>query len=225
MQAGRIRIALLDDHRVFRESLEALFERAGMEVVARCATVEELLEQVESAAPDVALIDLRLEGAEHGEMADGLRALELLRDLYPRVRSLVLSTHRELEMVERCFLAGAAGYLRKVDASCAELCDAIERIARGEWLVPPNLLAASQEQAGLEGRLSTLERLTPREREVLSYVAAGSDNLQIATRLHITERTVKAHITSLYRKLGSQNRIQMAMLALQLGIVRPPDLR
>lgn len=225
MQAGRIRIALLDDHRVFRESLEALFERAGMEVVARGASVEEFLAQVEGATPDVALIDLRLESPERGEVVDGLRALELLRDLYPDVRSLVLSTHREEEMMERCFRAGAVGYLRKLDVGCTELREAIERVARGEWLVPPHLLAASQARASQEARLSTLKRLTPREREVLGHVAAGADNLQIAIRLHITERTVKAHITNLYRKLGSQNRIQMAILALQLGVARPPDLR
>ncbi|HYO55881.1 response regulator transcription factor [Archangium sp.] len=222
MLAGRIRIALLDDHRVFLESLEALLERAGLEVVARCANVEELLTQMGRAAPDVALIDLRLESAEPGEVAEGLHALELLRDLYPSVRSLVLSACGDWEVMERCFQAGAAGYLCKRDVGGGDLRDAIERVARGEWLVPPDLLAAGQARAD---QRSTLERLTPREREVLGYVAVGADNLQIAASLHITERTVKAHITSLYRKLGAQNRTRMAILALQLGVARPPERR
>jgi DNA-binding NarL/FixJ family response regulator len=219
MQVGRIRVAILEDQQVFRESLESLFERSGLEVVCRGSDVEGFMAQVARAEPDVALIDLRLERAEGGEPGDGVRAVELLRELHPHVRCLVLSASREPEEMGRCFLAGAAGYLCKFNVGTAELLEGVRRVAQGEQVVPPEFLGAAPSP-----RPQPLARLTPREREVLGYVAAGADNLQIAASLDITERTVKAHITNLYRKLGVENRIQMAMLAAQYGVPRPPHL-
>ncbi len=221
MQAGRIRVAILEDQQVFRESLESLFERSGLEVVSRGSDVEGFLAQVARAEPDVALIDLRLERAEGGEPGDGLRAVELLRELHPHVRCLVLSAYREPQEMGRCFLAGAAGYLCKLNVGTAELLEAVRRVAQGEQVVPPEFLGAAPRP---RPRPEPLARLTPREREVLGYVAAGADNLQIAASLGITERTVKAHISNLYQKLGVENRIQMAMLAAQYGVPRPPHL-
>jgi DNA-binding NarL/FixJ family response regulator len=171
--------------------------------------------------PDVALVDLRLEHPDSQQVSSGFRAVELLHDFYPQVRPLVLSANREPLEVERCLRAGAAGYLCKQSASCAALLEAVERVARGERLLPPELFpspAAGEEASSARGALS---RLTLREREVLGYIASGADNLKIAVCLGITERTVKAHITSIYRKLDVENRTQMAMLACQLGVERP----
>jgi DNA-binding NarL/FixJ family response regulator len=101
-------------------------------------------------------------------------------------------------------------------------------VARGEWLVPPELVSPVQQvlQPQAPGmRVSPLDRLTLREREVLGLVAAGADNLQISARLGITERTVKAHVSNLYRKLGVQNRVEMAMMAYQSGLSRPVEVQ
>ena len=191
-----------------------------MEVVARCSTVEEFLARTQQRPPDVALVDLRLEiGTE--QVDSGFRAVELLHDFHPSVRSLVLSANRDADTAERCFRAGASGYLCKMNVSCSTVVEAVSRVARGERLVPPELFPSPSAQSAESAGGGVLGRLTPREREVLGFIASGADNLKIAACLNITERTVKAHITNIYRKLGPENRTQMAVLACQLGIERP----
>jgi DNA-binding NarL/FixJ family response regulator len=224
MQAGPIRVGILEDQQVVRESLVALFESSGMQVVARGEDVEGFLAQIKESPPDVALVDLRLERVDSGEVGDGLKVVERLRELHPNTRALVLTSFREMPVVERCFQAGAAGYLCKLNVSCDELVSAVEQVARGEWLVPPEFVSPVPPSARHESS-SPLARLTSREREVLSLVAGGADNLQISARLGITERTVKAHVSNLYRKLGVQNRVEMAMLACQMGLARPSDVQ
>lgn len=217
----RIRVGILEDQQIFLESLVSILESSGIEVVARCSTVEQFLAQTRQHPPDVALVDLRLEHADGQQFTDGCRAVELLHDFHPNVRPLVLSANRNAEEVARCFRAGAAGYLCKQNVGCAELLEALERVAKGERLVPPELFP--HPTMGEERNVSrtALQRLTAREREVLGFIALGADNLKIAVCLGITERTVKAHVTSIYRKLDVENRTQMAMLACQLGVERP----
>ncbi|RKH43352.1 response regulator transcription factor [Corallococcus sicarius] len=217
-----IRVALLEDQLLFRESLVALLEGAGMKVVARCADINSFLSQVRSAAPHVAVVDLRLEHVGRTAVEDGLVVLKDLHDFHPQVRALVLSGHHAPAIVEQCFQAGAAGYLCKLNVSCDELVQAVGRVARGERLLPMEMLQSNVlhlEDYSPSG--SALSKLTLREREVLGFVAAGADNLKIAAHLGITERTVKAHLTNIYRKLGPENRAQLAVLACELGITRP----
>lgn len=228
MEGERIRVGILEDQQVFRESLVAVLEREGFEVVAHSSDAESFMARVHEATPDVALVDLRLEhvtGNHVADVSDGQRVVGLLHDFYPQVRTLILSGNREPAVAQRCMALGAAGFLCKLNIGCAEVVEAVRRVARGERLglsegLPT--IASAQEPPGAP---SSLMLLTPREREVLGYIAAGADNLKIAACLGITERTVKAHITSIYRKLGEpENRTQMAMLACRLGIERPASL-
>lgn len=220
---GRIRIGILEDQQVFRESLVTLFQGVGMDVVVQGREVQGFLAQVREAKPDVVLVDLRLESPDSQEVGDGLKVVEALREQQPQTRALVLSSHRELPVMERCFQAGAAGYLSKLTVTSAELVTAVEQVARGEWVVPADFMSPVQAAARTERAASPLDRLTLREREVLGLVASGADNLQISARLGITERTVKAHVSNLYRKLGVQNRVEMAMMAYQTGLSTPAD--
>jgi two-component system nitrate/nitrite response regulator NarL len=219
-----IRVGILEDQQIMLESLVSIFESSGIEVVARATSVEDFLLRTRQTPPDVAVVDLRLERMDSHEVADGYRAVELLHDFQPKVRPLVLSANRDPMEVERCFRAGAVGYLCKHNVSCATLLDAVERVARGERLVPPELFPNSAAVEDASPAQGALRRLTAREREVLGYIALGADNLKIAVCLGITERTVKAHITSIYRKLDVENRTQMAMLACQLGVERPANV-
>ncbi|NOK39603.1 response regulator transcription factor [Corallococcus exercitus] len=221
--SGRgIRVALLEDQQLFRETLAILLEGAGMKVVARCSETGTFLSNLRAAAPDVAVVDLRLEHVGRESVEDGLNALKYLHDFHPQVRALVLSGHKEPDVVERCFQAGAAGYLCKLNVGCDDVVRAVDRVARGERLLPVDMLHANAMRLeDLQVPASALSRLTLREREVLGYVAAGADNLKIAAHLGITERTVKAHLTSIYRKLGPENRAQLAVLACELGVTRP----
>ena len=222
MEPGNpIRVGILEDQQIFLESIVAVLERSGIEVTARSASVEDFLSRTRQSPPDVAVVDLRLEHQDSQEVSSGFRAVELLHDFHPRVKTLVLSTNRDPMEVERCFRAGAAGYLCKQNVSCAELLEAVERVARGERLIPPELFPSPAVGEQASPARSVLRSLTLREREVLGYIASGADNLKIAVCLGITERTVKAHITSIYRKLDVENRTQMAMLACQLGVERP----
>jgi two-component system, NarL family, nitrate/nitrite response regulator NarL len=225
MEPGNpIRVGILEDQQLFLESLVAVLEKSGIEVVARSSTVEDFLSCTRQRPPDVALVDLRLEHQDSHEVSSGCRAVELLHDFHPQVRPLVLSANRDPAEVERCFRAGAVGYLCKQNVSCAALLEAVERVARGERLVPPELFPSPGVGEDLSPARGALQRLTSREREVLGYIASGADNLKIAVCLGITERTVKAHITSIYRKLDVENRTQMAMLACQLGVERPANV-
>lgn len=224
METKAIRVGILEDQQVFMESLVSLFENSGMRVVAQCSSIEDFLASTQQQPPDVALVDLRLERHEHAGAADGLRAVELLHDFHPSVRPLVLSANRDAQLVERCFRAGASGYLCKLNIGCSGVVEAVERVARGERLVPPELFPMAPLHEDATGERGALVRLTPREREVLGFIASGADNLKIAACLNITERTVKAHITSIYRKLDVENRTQMAMLACRLGVERPVSI-
>jgi DNA-binding NarL/FixJ family response regulator len=217
MTAQRIRIGILEDQLVFRESLVALFQGAGMEVVAQDRDVQGFLAQVREVKPDVVLVDLRLERPDSQEVGDGLKVVEALREQQSQTRALVLSSHREPPVMERCYQAGAAGFLSKLTVSGTELLTAVEQVVRGEWVVPADFMSPVQ-TARAERPTTPVDRLTLREREVLGLVASGADNLQISARLGITERTVKAHVSNLYRKLGVQNRVEMAMMAYQTGL-------
>lgn len=224
MQAGqRIQIGILEDQQLFREGLVALFASAGHEVTVQSPDVEGFLAQVQETAPDVAVVDLVLERPDSREVDDGLRLVALLRERHPQTRVLVLSGQREPALMERCFQAGASGFVSKLNVSSAGLVAAVEQVARGEWIVPTELISPVRAAQEASERTSPLERLTLREREVLSLVASGADNLQISARLGITERTVKAHVSNLYRKLGVQNRVEMAMLGFQSGLATAPD--
>jgi DNA-binding NarL/FixJ family response regulator len=223
MEPGHpIRVGILEDQQLFRESVVALFEQSGIEVVAQSSSVEDFLARTRQRPPDVAVVDLRLEHMGSQDVSSGFRAVELLHDFHPQVRPLVLSANRDPVEVERSFQAGAAGYLCKQNVSCADLLEAVRRVARGERLVPPELFPHPVAEEASPAR-DALQRLTLREREVLGFIASGADNLKIAVCLGITERTVKAHITSIYRKLDVENRTQMAMLACQLGVERPAN--
>lgn len=226
MQGQRIRVAVLEDQQVFRECLVAVLEGAGMEVVASCGQTPAFLARVRETQPDVAVLDLRLEVPGKDEASSGLTALQCLHDFYPGVKSLVMSGNEDAQLVEQCLNTGAAGYLWKQTVGLSEMVEAVQRVARGERLMPVGLswsspfqeFHAQQAPAPTGGELG---KLTLREREVLGYIAAGADNLKIAACLGITERTVKAHITSIYKKLGPENRTQLAVLACQLGVQRP----
>ena len=217
---GQIRVGILEDQQVFRESLVMLLKGAGMEVVANARDVNGFLDQILLSAPDVVLVDLRLENPQSKEVSSGLQLVEELRKRHPQTRTLVLSAYQERALMERCLRAGASGYLCKLDVGVHALVSAVERVVRGERVIPQELATAASPPS--EERGTTLEQLTHREREVLDLVADGSDNLQISVRLGITERTVKARVSNLYRKLGAGNRVEMAVMARRSGVLLPP---
>ncbi len=211
-----IRLTLLDEQVLARDCLSRALEGAGFAVVGGHSDAHAFLSGLSSERPNVALIELNLSGA------DALTVLEEAHQLQPEVRLLVLSTELNPDLMDRCFRSGAAGYLDKSSARLPALVDAVNAVARGNNVFPAQAVESLLRGPSRQSEASNqLRGLSEREREVLAYLSAGSDNLLIASTLRISERTVKAHVSNLYRKLGQGNRTQLALLARQSG-VRPP---
>jgi two-component system, NarL family, nitrate/nitrite response regulator NarL len=215
---GETRVTLLEDHRILRESISRMLQQAGIQVVAEYGDPQPFLSRLASDHPDVALVDIVLPGGE------AVWVLEQAHQFHPDTRLLVLSGCAEPQMPGRCMQAGAAGYLDKTTTTSEVLLNAIRAVRRGESVLPAEYLETFFEQHDQDPHGGLLKALSAREREVLGYVTAGADNLKIASCLNITERTVKAHVSSLYRKLGQENRTQLALLARELGIRPAADV-
>jgi DNA-binding NarL/FixJ family response regulator len=206
-----IRVALVDDHAMVRRGLAQLLQgEVGIEVVGTAATGAEAVDLVADQLPDVVLMDLQMPGI------DGAAATRVLADRHPQVQVLVLTSFSDRERIVAALDAGAVGYLLK-DAEPAELVAGIQAVARGDSPLHPRaareLLRSRSAQAAAPGTPSGDVRLTPRELEVLSLVRQGLANKQIGRRLGISERTVKAHLSSLFQRLGVADRTQAALWA------------
>jgi len=204
-----IRILLADDHDVVRRGLTALLDGAdGFAVVGAAADGEEAVALAGEHQPDVVLMDLSMPGV------DGIEATRRLVAARPESRVVVLTSFSDRERILDALDAGAIGYLLK-DAEPDELLRGIEAAARGESPLAPKaakavLTARAEERPAAE--------LTAREHEVLALLAQGLANKQIARRLGIAEKTVKAHLTSVFQSIGVSDRTQAALWARSHGI-------
>lgn len=212
------RVSILEDQALMRQSLSELLEEAGLQVVGEYSEPSAFLSRLATDHPSVAIVDLGLHDKNGQVLRDGLSILAEVHHRYPDIHILVFSGCTERETIDQCYRAGASGYLDKLSAQSESVVNAVRAVARGERLFPMHLLESSLKASPPEAISPVLQSLSLREREVLTYVAAGADNLKIATLLGISERTVKAHVSSLYRKIGAENRTQLALSALQLGI-------
>ncbi len=202
-----------DDSALLREAVADVLERAGIQVVARAATVAQLLRAVERHAPDVAVVDVRF---PPDYRVEGLEAALGLRDRGSRLGIVILSQHVEPAYAARLVRTGGGiGYLLKDRvASVAEFVAGIRTVAAGGCVLDPEVGRALIEPARARGRL---DRLTPRELEVLGLMAEGRSNRGITEALRLSERTVEVHIASVFRGLdleesGSVNRRVLAVL-------------
>jgi len=193
-----MRIAIVDDHPVVREGLAAALSNRGFEIAASFGSAEELLAARFDA--DVVLLDLEL---------PGMSGVDAIARVGKPV--LVLTAYANDEQIEAVLRAGARGYLLK-GAAVDEIERAIRAVASAQTYLDPKV--ASRLVA-----LSGAPRLSAREREVLRLVAAGKSNKEIASALDVAERTVKFHVTSIFNKLGAENRAQAVALAIERGLV------
>jgi len=210
-----VRILVADDHLIIRQGLRLILEtEAGFELVGEAADGAEAVRLCAELRPDVVLMDLRMPGM------DGLTAVERLQAEQPDVAVVILTTFNEDDLMMRGLRAGAKGYLLK-DTDRATLFNTIRAAARGETLLRPEILARVLSQAA-ERRApsgSSSADLSQRELEVLQAVARGERSKEIAVRLGISERTVKAHLASIYNKLGVDSRAAAIAVAAQKGLL------
>lgn len=202
-----ITVLVADDHPVVREGIATMVnQQRDMTVVAEAATGEEAIAAWRKHHPDVSLVDLQLPGLSGADVVQAIR-----RD-NAQACALILSTYDLEEDIFRCVQAGARGYLLK-DTPRLELLDAIRRVHQGEKVLT-GVIASK-----LADRVSN-EAPTPRELEVLAHVALGQANKEIGDALNISEGTVKAHVKSLFAKLGVMNRTEAVKVAHQRGLLR-----
>jgi len=220
--AEQIRIALIDDHGLCRLGLGELIElRAGMKVVAATGNPEEAMDLIEQHKPHLAVVDLRM------APLDGLRLLRRLRDAGCDVPVVILTMSDSREDLAAALRLGARGYLLK-DMDPNDVIDSIARAARGEFVVAPamapKLAGLLQDGQQRQERETSLDQLTAREREILSYVARGLSNKAIAKLLGISHDTVKLHVRHILSKLGFSSRVEAAVFAIEHRIEEPARL-
>ena len=210
-----IKILIADDHLIIRQGLRLILETENdFELVGEASDGNEALTLCKKLKPDVVLMDLRMPNM------DGLTAIERLRVDQPNIAVVILTTFNEDELMLRGLQAGAHGYLLK-DTDRNTLFDTIRAAARGETLLKPEIMARILSQANTPKKESNEPvNLTDRELEVLISVARGERSKEIAVQLGISERTVKAHLASIYNKLGVDSRAAAIAVAAQSGLLK-----
>ena len=201
-----ITVLLVEDHFLARIALRSVLAgHSQICVIGEAAAGEQGLLMYRTLRPDVMLLDLRLPGTS------GFDVLTRLRREFPDARVVVLSNYQGSEDVYRAVRSGAAGYLTK-DASGQELIDAITTVHRDFRYLPRTALDRLAER-------TSATDLTPRETEVLTCITQGRSNREIAEQLHISEKTVRIHVSAVLEKMGARDRTQAAIFALQRGLV------
>ena len=211
-----IRVMITDDHLIVREGLRLILETVdGIEIAGEASDGAECLALVPECKPDVILMDLQM------PRMDGITAIGHLRSQFPEIAIVILTTYNEDDLMIRGLLAGARGYLLK-DTNRENLLDTIQAAAKGETLLKPEILARvlAARPASIPGPLHPVDStLTERELEVLQSAARGERNKEIAYKLGITERTVKAHLASIYQKFNVDSRAAAVAVAAQKGLL------
>jgi DNA-binding NarL/FixJ family response regulator len=213
-----IRVLVADDQPLVRSGFRMILEeRSDLELVGEAGDGAEAVALARELDPDVILMDVRMPGV------DGVAATRRLIESGSRARVLVLTTFDLDEYVYAAIRAGASGFLLK-DVEPNELVDAIRVVAAGNSLFGPaatERLVARFAQEPEPAAVHSLDDLTDREREILRLLATGLSNAELAQRLHLSETTVKTHVSAVLRKLRVRDRVQAVIAAYEAGLVRP----
>jgi DNA-binding NarL/FixJ family response regulator len=219
-----IRVLLVDDQALLRKGFRMILEEeAGIEVVGEASGGEQAVALTHQLHPDVVLMDVRMPDM------DGIEATSQIVSSDTEARVLILTTFDLDEYAFAGLRAGASGFLLK-DVPPAGLISAIQVVARGDAVVSPRITRRlldtfahelPADGSRLEGHETELDELTEREREVLIQMAEGFSNAEIAEHLFVSEATVKSHVGKILTKLGLRDRVQAAVFAFQIGLVKP----
>jgi len=211
-----IRVIIADDHPLFRDGVSHTLQiESDIEVIGEASTADEALQLTMELLPDVVLLDIDMPGG-------GLRAVQTIASVCPMTRIVMLTASADEDDIVNALKAGARGYILK-GVSARELVGIVRDIHAGAGYVPPTLAAnllAYMTGATTSTRApnTLLDELTPRERQILERVAAGSSNREIGQHLHLSEKTVKYYMSNILQKLQVRNRVEAALLV-QRGVV------
>ena len=204
-----MRVLLADDHTVLREALRRNLEELGVDVVGEASDGPSAVSLALELRPDVVLMDVTMPGG------DGISATRSIMRADGRQSVVILSMHSDHATIREAIAAGAVGY---IDKSCSvdEVVDLARRVASGDVTLSPAVAAAMRAEIDADHG----HDLSEREIEVLDAVAAGCSTAEVATRLFISQKTVKNHLASIYAKLDARDRTEAVIRAVKLGIVR-----
>jgi DNA-binding NarL/FixJ family response regulator len=213
-----VRVFLLDDHEIVRQGVRSLLEsHDDFEVVGEAATAADALARIPAAAPDVAVLDVRLPDG------DGVSVCREIRAKLPDVRCLMLTSFADDEALFDAIMAGASGYVLK-QLKGADIVDAVRRVAAGESLLDADatkrVLDRLRHPPEEDAKLASL---TPQERRILELITDGLTNRQIATEMFLAEKTVKNYVSNLLAKLGMERRTQAAVYGSRIQQRRSPE--
>jgi two-component system nitrate/nitrite response regulator NarL len=212
---GKIRVLLVDDHTLFRSGIKSLLQRNDdFEVVGEAGDGLEGIKRVRSLKPDVALIDLHMPGVS------GLEAVKAIIEEMPEVKVLMLTVSEDAQDLIEALRAGASGYLLK-NIETDALIAAIRGAVKGESIVSPQMTAKLIQGVRDQPRAGPVTpergRFSPRERDIMSSLALGESNKEIARKLDLAESTVKIHVQNIFKKLNMSSRVQVALYAVEHG--------
>ena len=218
-----LRVLLIDDHTLFRVGLEGLLASRGIEVVASVGSGHEAQRLVDDLNPDIILLDMRMPGI------NGLEVLTMLRENNESLPIVMLTTSTDENDLLSSLRSGAQGYLLK-DMEPDELVLALRDIYAGKTVVAPDLAPILAK--AVQGKISDnddkddspFSALTPRETEILALLAEGQSNKAIARNLGISDGTVKLHVKAILRKLNVHSRVEAAVMAVQRGFNKTPEI-
>lgn len=210
-----IKVMIADDHILMREGIRQLLEFDGsIEVISEANDGVECLEQLEIIHPDVLLLDINM------PKKNGIEVLQEIKQKKIDVKVLILTVHEEVEYLSKAVDIGVNGYILK-DSESAELKKAIQTVFNGESYIQPKLIPAlNRKLIAQDIDKEKIESLTSRELEVLIQVANGMFNKEIANSLNISERTVKNHISNIFKKIDVSDRTQAAVFAIKNDIIK-----
>jgi two-component system response regulator NreC len=213
---SKIRLLLVDDHEIVRAGLRMLFQaEKDMEIVGEAGSGEEALRAVRELKPDVVLMDVVMLGM------NGIEATRRIKEAAPEVAVLALTMHEDEQYFFEMLSAGASGYVPK-RAAPDDLVSAIRAVSQGNVFLYPTLAKALVKdflQRAESGAATPAEELTPREREVLTCIAEGLTNREIAETLVISAKTVDRHRENIMRKLNLHNRVELVKYAIEKGLI------
>jgi two-component system nitrate/nitrite response regulator NarL len=206
--APSIRVAVVDDHPLFREGVAHTLERSNLlSIVGQGETADDAIRIAQTESPDIMLLDVSMPGS-------GLAAADTISRNWPNVKIVMLTVSESEDHVQQALASGARGYILK-GTSSTELVDTLRLIARGEHYVTPTLaarvLATVRRASKVPAQEEPFPDLTRREEQILDRVASGLTNREIAKSLEIGEKTVKHYMTSIMQKLRVRNRVEAAL--------------
>ena len=209
----KIRILIVDDHALLRDGIRALIDLTDdVEVVGEASEGKEAIKEAQELIPDVVVMDIAIPGM------DGLEATRRIKKKNPKMQILILTQHNNKEYVLSAIKAGAAGYVPK-RALGSELLSAIRAVHKGDSFLYPSAAAALIQDYRQQAEVEPYDRLTSREREILTLIAEGHTSRQIADMLYISLKTVQGHRTKIMEKLNTHNRAELIKYAVRKGLV------